>query len=327
MSHSARFSPVAMVVVLAASCTGASGLQGPAAVEPLPPPAQGEGFQLSMAMTVGPQQEAWRCQIISGLKAEGDLFTYVNRAESRQTNGMHHADVATLFFTGLKIEPGQYDCADLYAAHQELMEDAVIIYASQQPEDSLELPTRTAAQLPIDSLYMYEAHFVNVSDKAVDVTSYLNAYTVSAEEVDETIYGKANRDFDINVPPHAENHVEWTRCVFNKDADVIFLSGHTHALARTFTLKLFDGVNVGDVVYSNDDWHSPPVKRFEPLMHVSAGTGFEYSCDYSSNRDTDTVWGFKATDEMCQFGYVFLPGDTEISCDTVATSDGLGIGR
>ena len=277
-------------------------------------------------MKVPAGKEAWRCEVFTGLDVDADLFTYVNRAESRQTAGMHHADVATLFFTGLSLEPGQYDCADLYAEHTELMEDAVTIYASQQPDDELQLPPRTAAQLPVDAQYMYEAHFVNVSDVDIDVVSYLNAYTLPADEVDETIYGKANRDFDINVPAAAVGHVEWTRCVFNKDVDVIFLSGHTHELARNFTLKLFDGVDVGETIYVNDDWHAPPVQRYEPMIHVAAGTGFEYSCDYTSDRDTDTVWGFKATDEMCQFGYVFLPGDTDISCDTVETSDGLGIG-
>ncbi len=47
-------------------------------------------------------------------------------------------------------------------------------------------------------------------------------YTVPADGVDETIYGKANRDFDINVPAGADGHIEWTRCVFNNDADMIF---------------------------------------------------------------------------------------------------------
>lgn len=300
-------------------------LSGPAPVAPLPQPARDEGFQVHMKMTVPPGQEAWRCEIIPRLDVDGDVFTYVSHAESRQTAGMHHADVATLFFTGLEIPPGQYDCDDLYSQHTELMEDAVTIYASQNADDVLTLPDGVAAQLPIDSLYMFEMHFVNISDQPIEVESYLNAYTMNPDDVQETIYGAANRDFDILVPAGATNHVEWNRCVFNEDVDVIFLSGHTHELATNFTLRLFDGVDVGDVVYENDDWHAPPVVRYDPPLHIPAGTGFEYTCDYASTRDTDTVWGFNATDEMCQFGYVFTPGDTSITCDTVASSDGLGV--
>lgn len=311
-------------VAFAVACTPKAG--GPAKLEPLAPPLPGEGFQLSMKMTVPAGQEAWRCEIVPALPVDdGSVFQFVNRAESRQTPGIHHADIATLFFTGLELEPGQYDCDELYTTHTELMEDAVVVYASQQSEDGLLLPDNTAAQLPVSSLYMIELHFVNVSDEPVEVESYLNAYTIPGDTVEQTIYGNVNRDVDIAVPAGAEDYVEWTRCVFNQDADVIFLSGHTHELATLFTIRHFDGENVGDVVYENDDWHAPPVLRLDPPLAMKAGEGFEYACRYASRRDTETTWGFTATDEMCQFGYVFVPGNTDISCETVATSDGLGL--
>jgi hypothetical protein len=315
----------ASVLILLASCDAAPG-SGPAVVEPLTPPLPGEGFQLSMSVTVPAGAEAWRCEIVSGLPVgDGSVFQFVNRAESRQTAGIHHADVATLFYTGLEIEPGQYDCDDLYTQHTELMEEAIVVYASQLPDDGLLLPENTAAQLPVNSLYMFELHYVNVSDEPVEVVSYLNAYTIAGDDVEQTIYGNVNRDVDIAVPPATAQHTEWTRCLFNRDADVIFLSGHTHELATMFTIRHFDGENVGDVVYQNDDWHAPPVLRLDPPLKMKAGTGFEYACDYASSRDAETTWGFRATDEMCQFGYVFVPGDTDILCETVATSDGLGV--
>jgi hypothetical protein len=293
-------------------------------IEPLPPPPPGEGFQLAMKTTVPAGEEAWVCEIFPGLPADG-VFQYVNRAESRQTGGMHHADVGTLFFTGLDLEPGQYDCAELYADNAELMEDAVFVYASQLAEDSLALGEGVAAALPVDSLYMYEIHFVNASDREMEVASYLNAWTIPKDDVTGNIYGNVNRDVDIHIPPGAVDHEEWTRCVFSEDADILFLSAHTHELAENFELRLFDGQLAGEVVYANDDWHAPEVKRMDPPLHIRAGQSFEYTCLYKNPGPNEVTWGFSASDEMCQFGYVFVPGDPDIECVTVETSDGLGL--
>jgi hypothetical protein len=290
-------------------------------VEPLPPPAPEEGFQVSIHATAPPGAEIWKCEVLPFLPADDDaLFAFVNSVQSRQNTNVHHADLMTLFYTGLTIAPGQYDCADLYAEHTELMEEGVIVYGAQLPDARIDLPEGVAASVPIESAYMLEVHYVNASTEPVEVATYINAYTIPSDEVVDTIAGDANRDFDIAIPPGAVDHVEWTRCVFTADVDLLFLSSHTHALAKHFELREFDGVHVGDVVYSNDDWHSPQILALDPPVHMPAGTGFEYSCLYDNPTDVEVNWGFLAEDEMCQFAYVFTPGDSSIKCETVATS-------
>lgn len=292
-------------------------------VEPLAPPAPDEGFQLSMQAFAPKHEEIWVCEVIPELPGEG-LFHYVHSVTSRQNAGMHHADLMSFFFTGVSLAPGQYDCAELYATYPEFMEQGIFVYGSQLPEEQLVLPEGVAAPLPRDSAYMFEVHYVNASDDDVVVESYVNAYTMPEDDVTETIYGNVNRDDDILVPAGATDHREWTRCVFNRDADILFLQSHTHELAERFELRAFDGENVGELVYENDDWHAPKVKRFDPPMHVAAGTGFEYTCFYANRGTEDVTWGFSASDEMCQFGYVYIPGDTDIVCETVDSSDGHG---
>jgi hypothetical protein len=285
-------------------------------VEPLAPPDPSEGFQMKMSAIAPAGEEIWKCEIFRGLNADG-AFAYVNSAESRQTPLMHHADLGLLLFAGVEHPPGKYDCQELYDAYPNLMEDAIFVFASQLEEDRFELPEGIVAPLPVDTPYMYEMHYFNITDEDMEVVSYLNAYTIPEEEKTGAIYGNVNRDLDINVPPHVEDHVEWTRCVFNEDAEVLFLQTHTHELARRAEIYHFDGTNTGDLVYVNRDWHAPEVKRITPGIQVAAGEGFEYRCVYDSNRDTVTHWGFGAADEMCQFGYVFIPGDPDIECVTV----------
>lgn len=292
-------------------------------VEPLAAPSPDEGFQVSIHATAAPGTEIWKCEILPALPvlpSDPDaLFHFVNSVQSRQNSNVHHADLMTLFYTGLAIQPGQYDCADLYAEHTELMEEGVIVYGAQLPDARLDLPEGVAASVPITGGYMLEVHYVNASTEPVDVATYINAYTMPAAEVVDTIAGDANRDFDIVIPPGAVDHVEWTRCVFTDDVDLLFLSSHTHALAKHFELRTFDGTHVADIVYANDDWHSPQILALDPPVHIAAGTGFEYSCVYDNPSDVEVNWGFLAEDEMCQFAYVFV-GDSSIKCETVATS-------
>ena len=70
----------------------------------------------------------------------------------------------------------------------------------------------------------------------------------------EGIWGGNVRDENITIPANS-THTEWTRCVLNKDVDVIFLASHMHKLGKEFTIRLFDGTDSGDI-FTNDDWHN-----------------------------------------------------------------------
>src|SRR5690606_26005848 len=131
------------------------------------------------------------------------------------------------------------------------------------------------------------------------------------DKVQQTIWGGAVRDTDITIPAGASDHVEWTRCVMNDDVDVLFLSSHTHKLAERTVIRPFDGTTAGDVMYSNTDWHAPPLQDFTAApIHVAKGQGFEFECHYNNPGAADVKWGFTADDEMCQIALVYTPGDT-----------------
>src|SRR6185369_2673327 len=108
-------------------------------------------------------------------------------------------------------------------------------------------------------------------------------YAYDPGKVTTTIWGGAVRDLDITVPPMATDHVEWSRCTMSADVDVMFLSSHTHALAKTTEVRMFDGTTVGDLVYTNTDWHAPPLKDYTATpLHLAKGTGFEFACHYAN---------------------------------------------
>lgn len=283
----------------------------------LPPPAPGEGVQLSYSAVADAGTEIWKCNVTDLPSAS---WLNVNHVESVQNDSVHHMDLMAVALAAPDLQPGEYDCADVYAQYPALMDDGILIYASQQAEQEIRLPPGTAAELLPHLRVMHEIHYVNTTEEPVTAFSKINAYRYPPEQVQQTIWGGAVRDTDITVPAGTTAHVEWTRCTMNADVDVLFVSSHTHKLAERTVIRSFDGVTAGDILYTNTDWHAPPLKDLTAApIHVPAGTGFEFECHYKNAGSTEVRWGFSADEEMCQIALVYTPGETTRKCEIVGS--------
>lgn len=294
---------------------GSSGEPGIELAEPEP----GEGFQIAMDVVAPAGTEVWKCEVMDLPLPE---TTGVRRVVSRQSPGVHHMDIMALSLLNLPLGVGTYQCADLYNTYPQMMEDGVFIYATQLAADELVLPTGVGAILPDNLRVMVEMHVVNASAQEQHLFTRVNAYTMPFGDVQQGIWGSAVRDVDINIPAGAQNHVEWTRCVMNRDVDLLFISSHTHQWGRQVEINLFDGTNPGQQLYVNNDWQTPALLKLNPPLHIAAGTGFEFRCHFSNATDAEVHWGFTAADEMCQIGFAHTPYDTQASCDVVASGVG-----
>jgi hypothetical protein len=304
-----------LVVVLCVAACGDSSTADPN--DPLPPPAEGVGIQFAYEVDVQPGQEVWKCNV-SELPSK--RFYPVNHAESVQNDAMHHMDLIATAFGAPELEPGEYDCRDIYDQFPGLMDNGVIVYASQQAEQQIVLPPGTVADLLPRMRLMHEIHFVNPTDAPVTAFSKINAYEYK-DKVEQTIWGGAVRDRDINVPGNTEGtHIEYTRCTMNQDVDVLFLSTHTHALAEKTVIRRYDGTSLvaGEVLYENTDWHAPRLHDFTATpLHIPAGSGFEFECHYVNHSGEPVHWGFTAAEEMCQIALVYTPGEATRQCEVV----------
>ncbi|HVK73736.1 MAG TPA: hypothetical protein VM734_10460 [Kofleriaceae bacterium] len=311
----ARLAVLACVPLGLLACSDDGG--GVDADDPLPPPAAHEGFQIAFETTVPAGAELWQCKVSHLPTTE---YTPVNHVRSVQTAGVHHMDVMALVFAGVDLAEGVYDCNQLYRDYPSLMEDGLILYAAQRGEQEITLPPDTVANLPGNLLVMQEIHYVNASPEPIEAFSKINIYKYTQPFTKE-IWGSAVRDTNMDIPPG--DSVQWTRCVMNEPIDLLFLSSHTHALARKVEVRHFDGQTVGDLVYENDDWATPALENYPTPLHVAAGQGFEFQCHYT-NPGTETVhWGFAASDEMCQIALVYTPGVASHKCEVVDSSDGM----
>lgn len=301
------------------ACTTPEDSSGPAEIPVLPPPAEEDGFQVSMFGTAPPNTEVWLCSVYA---LPTDEAVSVNAVEYLQNEGTHHLTLSTTALAETPLAPGDYNCEDLYA-DTTLMEDVVMMFGNQgEASGTLSLPEGVAATLPAGIQLLHEVHYVNTTSEEVPIYSYLNGLTIPEDEVVAGIWGGSVRDEHIEIPPNSE-HTEWSRCVMNEDVEVQFLASHTHATGELFTIAPFDGVTTGDIFYSNDDWHDPLIEQYTPAISVPAGQGFEWSCTWFNDSDTTVGYGFDSTDEMCNMAIVFTPFSMTAACEVVETSDGV----
>ena len=292
--------------------------QAPQWPEPtLEPPAPGTGFQMALEYTVQPGEEIWVCNVFP-IPIEDPASVY--SVEFEQTPGMHHMTISSTGFDPPEVEYGLRDCEPIY---EELMDNVVAVFGSQgASHDVMNLPQGVAATLPNNLDIIHEMHFVNVTDEPVTVFSRVNAYTMDAADVEQGIWGGQVRDENINIPA-GSTHTEWSRCVFNRDVEVLFLASHTHGLGDQFTVAPFDGTTVGEVFYVNDDLHDPKIVQYEEPMVIPAGQGFEWTCTWSNPNDFPVTYGLTTADEMCNLAVVHTPFDPSAQCEVVETSDGV----
>lgn len=319
--------PLAILASVLVACGGEPDERAaPASSERLVAPAEGEGYQLSMEAVVPAGEEAWLCQIG---KFPGQGVNHIDRVVSQQTDAMHHMDVMILAFTDVDLPPGTYDCAQLYADYASLMEQGLIVYGAQAADQELQLPEGISAPIPGSIPIMQEIHYVNTTTEDQEVYSDINVYLMDVEDVTGSIWGSVVRDSHLNIPPNAK-HSEWTRCVMNQDVDLLFIASHTHELGESVQVRTFDGSQTGALIYENTDWESPFVKDYtDQTFHVPSGSGFEFTCHFDNDRPEEVHWGFHATDEMCQIALVYTPGNQDIACEVVDSSDGVldGLGE
>lgn len=306
-----------MFLWLLACSGGDSSDSAEVSVELLEPPAPEDGFQLAMDYTVQAYTEAWKCAVY---RLDTTDFSNVNWIHYQQNYGMHHMTIQTTGFIGGQLEPGMYDCESLLL---EQMDSTLMIFGTQgDAEGILQLPEGVAASVPAGIDIIHEIHYVNTTDKSVDLYSRVNAYTISPEEVTDGIWGGNVRDENIHIPANS-THSEWTRCVMNRDVDILFLAGHMHKRGIEFSIRMFDGELSGDIFYSNDDWHNPKITQYETPIHVPAGQGFEYGCTWNNPTDAPIQYGLTAEDEMCNLTFVHTPYDMDALCEVIETSDGV----
>lgn len=291
-------------------------------------PAPEMGYQVSTPpYVVEPFSEVQICSVVRLEPHADETLMWTNRLESLISDGSHHMNVLMGEFSVmdaflgdgaaanvLGADVGQYPCDELAA-----MESAFPFFPSQRTNQEITFPKGVAAPLVAPALIIFDHHYVNTSDRAVQINAVLNIETMPPEEIEHVAGLVFDAIGEVSVPPGASRTHHRT-CVMDRDVEVALVSTHNHEWGECATLHDYDGEQVADdPFYVNRLWESPPILHFEEgSFPIRAGEGVHYACHYRNDTDRELVDDGTADGEMCVFAAVVYP--TSLTVEQVETT-------
>ena len=260
------------------------------------------GFEVS----VPAGEELFKC-IYGQFPTSG--VTAVSGAESHYTPGSHHLLAYRSDLTTVPTDQtGVWDCSD----GSWFVHERGSYYEAQQPDEARELPEGIAHKFQPGEVVILQAHYINVTDTAIDAHVALKLHTVDLADVKEeagTIYFN---DTNINVAPHSRASVTMT-CPIPQDINLALLWSHMHKRGTHFKVTTDDPIaiaHLGATLYEESDW-SEPKQREYPIgeeNELHAGSHITFSCEYQNDSDAAFVFGNSAaTNEMCILHGMYWP--------------------
>ena len=119
---------------------------------------------------------------------------------------------------------------------------------------------------------------------------------------------------EFSIPPGAgvegaPVYTDDTTCRVPRDVSVFRMQSHNHKrMTRVNTwLTDLDG-NKEQVIYKNEDWHSPVTRDFsDPPLAVESGRSIHFECSWKNETNDPIVFGPSVEDEMCIVGLGYYP--------------------
>ncbi len=277
-------------------------------IEPLAPPAAGEGFQLKIdPFDVQPNFER---EVFVRKNTPNTAVAYVNRIQLRGAPNSHHFVVYA--FRNNSTLPAVNVLRDLRNSDGSLitstlseMQNHIFIGGGTDVNSDFTLPAGVAIRVPANTPLDLNAHYFNKTTATLRGENYVNFYTLPASRVQ--YYAKTldlnNTGIDINP---GERKTFTKTFTFNAVTRIVMLTSHYHKLGEKFEIKISGGPRNGEVVYSSTDWEHPLIKSFTPPIELQPGEGLTSVVTYFNNTNKKVGFGLTSEDEMnIIFGYYY----------------------
>lgn len=241
---------------------------------------------------------------------------FVSRDEVRFGPGSHHFLLyETSYFTiptkkedGTPVDTsGVFDCSDGATNGWKVTK---LVGGSQNGDaDSiLAFPPGVALKVEAGVVLLMNAHYINATSAPLTPDVRINLWTVPEAEVKTPgdilfLYNPL-----IKVAANATSRARWL-CPVNTDITLANVQSHMHARGVGFSASVVGA----SPFYVNDKWEDVPVQRFENGLKISAGSRFDYHCDYDNRESRDVYQGPRSTDEMCMLIGSYYPADPRTS--------------
>lgn len=279
--------------------------------EALAPPPAGQGFQIKLdPFTVAPKFER---EFFVYKKVGNTSGVYVNRFEIKMRANSHHfilydfnnqlPVVSRPAFNAVRDIRSQ--TGDLIYPNMLPMAFHVFVIGSQSPGFSYAFPPGVALYLPPDMAFDMNSHYVNKSFSEITGEVNVNLYTLAPAEVKNVVRALNLGNQSLELPPNQRTTATKTFSMAKKTF-IVALTSHSHQLGEKFLIRIAGGTRNGEIVYTNTDWHHPPMITFNPPLVLNPGEGLTSEITYNNTSAATVRFGLTSQDEMgIIFGYYY----------------------
>jgi hypothetical protein len=290
------------------------------AYTPLPKPAAGEGFQMTLdKFDVAPNFER---ELFVRKQMGNNETVYVNRVQIKMRPGSHHFILYD--FRNKNILPSLNQVRDIRNPDgtnnfATILQMSNHIFGFGGAEASIDdvFPAGTAVEVPAGASFDMNSHYFNKSAKSIPGEVSINLFTTPKNQVKNVV-----RVLDLGINsttklrlPAKQRTVITEDFIVGRDislglnktqAKVVTLFSHTHKLGEKFEIIIKGGSQDGKVVYSTDNWEHPLKIKFDKPLILNRGEGLTSRITYNNYTDRVVTFGLTSEDEMgIIFGYYY----------------------
>jgi len=286
----------------------------PAEPELLSPPRPDQGLQLRMVQTIAPGNESYGCQLFQ--MPDEDIFVHEQTVQF--SRGGHHVLLYKTPYdsmpdrdeNGLLVDPTEvHDCSE--GVTSRWLVDSVLGGSEifDHPGMFRELPENVAFRLPKKTIVVMSVHYLNASAHSTVVDARMNLSTLPRQKVEiEAGLLYLDNKF-LHLPPLVKSMAEM-RCPIPSNVSIVNLQSHMHARGVEFSAAVYNDNRASrEILYATQKWLEPPVKTYDPYLHLSAGDWLETRCSYENHEGRVIEYGPRSSDEMCQLIGPYFPRD------------------
>lgn len=263
---------------------------------------------VSMSISIPAGQEMFRCLYFAMPTDRGVIA--VPAMESHMAAGSHHLVTRRTSLTS--IPAGQDQQFDCYASGSAIVfNEAGSIYEAQQPDSHRALPSGVAQEFQPGEVLLIIAHYVNVTDAAIEGQVQLILHTMDLADVQQEAGTIMFDNTNISLPPGQKTRVSMT-CTLPADFHPALLWSHMHHWGTHFIATTDDAEAAATLgtLYDQTDWDEPQPREYpnDPPVTIHAGNHITFSCDYMNDQTTTITFGASAeTNEMCLLHGMYWP--------------------
>lgn len=318
---------LAAAVGVAAAASLLAACQAPVATQPagappspaladLAPPPAGEGVQLTVGPFVVPPGEEVQNNFYLKLPSDQDVM--VERIQIAYPPGSHHCNL---------FKSDTLDVPDHVDNTFDAMYPKWDMFANSQTGSlDWKLPAGVAMKLKARQQLLIQSHYVNTLTQATPADQgqvKVNFWYAKPESVQHTLGMIFAVNPSLHIAPHstyvAQKSVSLSDQGFNRDVQIVAMTGHMHSRGKTFEVNRWVGRDPdvrGELLYKSEAWQDPPMKFYDTPIPWRKNERLIYTGTFVNQ--TDIFIGFGAgnvdTKEHSNLFLYFYPGPEDGQC-------------